>query len=365
VFATFVVITGSFNINASTLTIDARGHVGHRIPERLMRELRSSIIFMGAILARKHKAKISMPGGCELGPRPIDLHIKALQESGCRIREKKGYLYASGRHFRSARLSLDFPSVGATENIMLASCLSDGITVVENVAQEPEITDLANFLNAMGAKIRGAGTARIEIEGVRSLHGAEYSIMPDRIAAITYLCGAAATGGNITLTKVVPEHLESALTVLAKCGCKIEVRESSISLEAPQRLTSPGSIVTTPYPGFPTDAQSLFLALFCIADGTSTVQERIFTSRFKPATELAKMGAHITVVDDTATVTGVPLLNGAHVTAMDLRGGAALVIAALSANGISVIDKVCYIDRGYENLEKNLRLLGATVKRID
>lgn len=351
--------------SGNTLTIDARGRIGHHIPERLMHELRSSIIFMGAILARKRKAKISMPGGCELGPRPIDLHIKALQESGCNICEKNGYLYASGRKLRSTHLTLDFPSVGATENVMLATCLLQGITVVENVAKEPEIVDLANFLNAMGAKIHGAGTERLEIEGVKKLHGTEYSIMPDRIAAITYLCAAAVTGGSITLTKVMPEHLETALSVLAQCGCSIQAGEDSVRLESPKKLVAPGSIKTMPYPGFPTDAQSLFLALLCTAEGTSKVQECIFTGRFKTAGELLKMGADITVLGDTATIKGVQTLSGAQVTAMDLRGGAALVIAALAATGITVIDKVCYIDRGYDQLEKNLSQLGAFIKRIE
>ncbi|MBE7036099.1 MAG: UDP-N-acetylglucosamine 1-carboxyvinyltransferase [Ruminococcaceae bacterium] len=348
----------------NTITIDARKGIHGHIPQYLMQELRSSIIFMGAIAARNHKAKISMPGGCELGPRPIDLHIKALRELGCDIKEKTDYLYVNSRHLKSAALTLPFPSVGATENIMLAACRADGMTVVENVAKEPEIVDLANFLNAMGAKIRGAGTSRIEIEGVKHLHAADYTIMPDRIAAITYLCCAAATGGSIELTHTVPEHLETALSLLAQCGCRIEARDSTVYLQAPKRLSAPSEIVTAPYPGFPTDAQSLFLALLTLADGTSVIRETIFESRFRPAAELAKMGASIALCQNCATVTGVATLQGAPVAATDLRGGAALVIAALAANGTTEIDNVCYIDRGYESLTENLTLLGADIKRI-
>lgn len=349
----------------STLMIDARGRLGSRIPERLMRELRSSVIFMGAIVARKHKAKISMPGGCELGPRPIDLHIKALEELGCSIREQKGYLHIDGRKLHSTQLTLDFPSVGATENIMLASCLTQGVTVVENVAREPEIVDLADFLNAMGAKVRGAGSPRLEIEGVPRLCGTTYRIMPDRIAAITYLCCGAVTGGSITLTEVIPAHIETALSVLSACGCQIETTQSSVQLTAPTRLRAPGLIKTTPYPGFPTDAQSLFLALLCTAEGTGRVQEQIFKSRFKPVSELIKMGAEITIEDDTAVVRGVSTLSGTKVSARDLRGGAALVIAGLGASGVTEIENVCYIDRGYERLEENLTRLGAAIRRIE
>lgn len=347
-----------------TLTIDARGRLGHRIPEHLMRQLRSSIIFMGAIAARNRKAKISMPGGCELGPRPIDLHIKALQELGCSIKEKKGYLYVRGHKLRSARLTLPFPSVGATENIMLAACLAEGVTVAENVAQEPEIIDLACFLNAMGAKIHGAGTPRLTIEGVPRLHAADYAVMPDRIVGITYLCCAAVTGGSIELTHTIPEHMETALSILAQCGCHVEAEGRTVRLSAPRRLQTPPEIVTAPYPGFPTDAQSLFLALFTVAQGTGILRETIFTSRFKSAAELVKMGASITLSQNCAVVTGVPKLWGARVAATDLRGGAALVIAALAAEGTTEIDNVCYIERGYDSLTEHLTRLGADIKKV-
>ncbi|MBR5236070.1 MAG: UDP-N-acetylglucosamine 1-carboxyvinyltransferase [Clostridia bacterium] len=348
----------------NTLTIDARKRLGCHIPEHLMQQLRSSIIFMGAIVARNHKAKISMPGGCELGPRPIDLHNKALAELGCTIKEKKGYLFVRARKLKSKTLTLSFPSVGATENTMLAACLTPGVTVLENAAKEPEIVDLANFLNAMGASICGAGTSTITIHGVTRLHAADYTVMPDRIAAITYLCCAAVTGGNITLHNTVPEHLETALSELAKCGCRVEAQNHTVRLVAPPRLMAIENITTAPYPGFPTDAQSLFLAMLTLADGTSSICERIFKSRFKVAEELQKMGASIAVQADHAMISGVSSLKGAQVSACDLRGGAALVIAALAAKGTTEIDNIHFIDRGYDNLVANLNHLGANVKRI-
>ncbi len=348
----------------STISINAQGRLKSRIPKRLMLRLRSSIFFMGAITARNGKAKISSPGGCELGARPIDLHIKALEELGCKIQEKREYLYVQGKKLKSRDLSLAFPSVGATENILLASCLTLGITRINNAACEPEILDLATFLNEMGADIRGAGTSQIEIHGVNHLFATDYTIMPDRIETITYLCCAAVTGGSVTLTKTVPGHLESALSCLAQCGCEIEAQSDRIYLKAPNRLLALPFLTTAPYPGFPTDAQSLFLALLSTAKGSSIIQENIFESRFKTAYELSKMGADIEVFKDRATVCGKKQLTGTSVSARDLRGGAAMVIAALAAKGKTEIDHVCYIDRGYEALEKNLTALGADIRRI-
>ncbi|MBE7048202.1 MAG: UDP-N-acetylglucosamine 1-carboxyvinyltransferase [Ruminococcaceae bacterium] len=347
-----------------TLTVDARSRLGNHIPKHLMQQLRSSIIFMGAIVARKHKAKISLPGGCELGPRPIDLHIKALQDLGCKIKEKKNCILIRSKKMKCGTIHLAFPSVGATENAMLTSCLSPGITIVENAAKEPEIIDLACFLNAMGACICGAGTNRIEIHGVSHLHAADYTIMPDRIAAITYLCCAATTGGDITLHNVISEHMEPALSLLAQCGCLVEAKEHTIHIAAPSCLTMPPAIVTEPYPGFPTDAQSLFLALLTTANGIGHIRENIFSGRFKVATELRKMGAAIALNNNEATITGVPGLHGATVKATDLRGGAALVIAALGAQGTTEIENLHYIDRGYDNLTTNLTRLGADIHRI-
>lgn len=343
------------------LIVDTGGEMKSYIPERLMRKLRSSIIFMGAILSRKKEAKISAPGGCELGPRPIDLHIKALRELGAEIKEEHGYLICRADNLKGTDIHLDIPSVGATENIMLAACAAKGTTVISNAAREPEIEDLAIYLNAMGAKIRGAGTSTVTIEGDCVLHPAEHRVMPDRIVASTYLCAAAATGGEITVTDVCTEHLSAVLAVLSDCGCEIKKEKDRVTLSAPEIIKSPGSIKTMPYPGFPTDAQSLFLAMLAKSDGTTLITETIFESRFKAAGELLRMGAKISVDSRVAVVKGREKLSGACVTAQDLRGGAALVVAALAAEGRTEINSPEFIYRGYENLEENLKTLGADI----
>ena len=347
----------------NTVTVDASNVLPCEFPASLMHRMRSSITFLGALTARCKRIKMSSPGGCELGPRPIDLHIKGLRELNIKTEEYGGFIETAADDILGNDIHLDFPSVGATENIMLASCFTSGVTVVKNVAKEPEIVDLANFLNAMGARICGAGTDTIAIHGVKRLHAADYTVMPDRIAATTYLCCAAVTGGSITLTNTVPEHLETALSLLAQCGCTVEAECDTIRLSAPPRLNMLPAIVTEPYPGFPTDAQSLFLALAATAEGTGTIRETIFTSRFKVAAELCKMGADIKICRDSAHITGVSTLTGTKVAAPDLRGGAALVIAALAAKGTTEIENVCYIDRGYEHLEENLTRLGAVIRR--
>lgn len=348
-----------------TLTVDTRGALGNHIPEKLMRQLRSSIVFMGAILARNKYAKISAPGGCELGPRPIDLHMKALRELGVKIKEAHGYILCNGMEMRGKELHLSFPSVGATENVMLASVFAEGKTVIENAAKEPEIEDLARFLNQMGAKVSGAGSSRIVVEGVAQLHATEYCVMPDRIVATTYLCGAAVTGGSAELRKVCPEHLSASLACLRECGCDIAVGRDWVKLKAPKRLRAVSEITTMPYPGFPTDAQSLFLAMLCTAEGTSIVKETIFESRFKIAEELARMGADVTVDGRMAVIRGVEKLSGAVVSAADLRGGAALAVAALAAEGVTELENPHYIDRGYEDMTGTFALLGANIRKID
>jgi len=348
----------------NTLTIDTSGELKHDIPEELMRKLRSSVVFMGAILARCKKAKISSPGGCELGPRPIDLHIKSFRELGVSVLETEEFLECDGTHLTPGTIDLAFPSVGATENIMLATCIGDGVTTITNAAKEPEIVDLANFLNQMGAKIEGAGTDTIYIYGVENVCGTEYKIMSDRIVAITYLCCAAATGGEIEITNVCPEDFEVCLEYFVRCGCRIGIGENKVYLKAPQRLKAIEFIETKPYPGFPTDAQSLFLAMLCTADGKSMIRENIFKSRFGVTKALKEMGADIIVSDRTALIRGRRMLKGTKVSATDLRGGAGLIIAALCARGITEIDMLCYIDRGYENIEKNLASLGAQIVRL-
>lgn len=344
-----------------TLLVDTSGEMESFIPERLMRKLRSSIIFMGAILARKKEAKISAPGGCELGPRPIDLHIKALKELGADIKEEHGYLICRAQNLKGKEIHLDIPSVGATENIMLAACDASGVTVISNAACEPEIEDLAKFLNSMGACISGAGTSTVTIKGKKELKPATHKVMPDRIVAATYLCAAATTGGEITVTDVCTEHLSAVLAVLSDCGCKIVKGKDKVKLIAPKQLKSPGGIKTMPYPGFPTDAQSLFLAMLAKSDGTTLITETIFESRFKAAGELLRMGAKINVDSRMAVVKGVENLSGACVKAEDLRGGASLVVAALAAEGRTEINSPEFIYRGYENLEDNLRALGADI----
>lgn len=348
-----------------TLTIDASRRLRYDIPENLMHELRSSIVFMGAILARNRKAKISSPGGCELGPRPIDLHIAALRELGVSIVEKEGYIDCDGTRLSSGDIELSFPSVGATENIMLATCIGEGITTIKNAAKEPEIVDLAKFLNQMGAKVEGAGTDTIFIKAVEKLAGTEYSIMSDRIAAVTYLCCGAVTGGEVEIKNVNPDDFMSCLEYFANCGCKIGIGKNNVILRAPKRLNSIDFIETKPYPFFPTDAQSLFLSMLCTANGKSMIRENIFKNRFGVTEALKKMGADIVVTEQTALINGRRMLKGANVSAPDLRGGAGLIIAALAANGITEIEKLCYIDRGYENIEENLASLGAQIVRID
>ncbi len=350
--------------DGDTLKVDTTHASGCTIPETLMRKLRSSVIFMGAVLSRCGYAKISAPGGCELGPRPIDLHLKALAELGADIREDHGYLILEAEKLQGKTVYLNFPSVGATENLMLAAVRARGETVILNAAKEPEISDLANLLNKMGAKVYGAGTSTVRIVGVKELVPADYTVMPDRIVASTYLCAAAATGGSVTVENVCSEHLLSVLSVLEDCGCEVSCDGSNIRLIAPETLRAPHPISTMPYPGFPTDAQSLFLAMLCCAEGTSIIKETIFESRFKPVPELCRMGANINVTGRVAVICGTDKLCGTVVSASDLRGGAALVIAGLSAEGETTVLCPEFIDRGYENLEHILSALGADIRRI-
>lgn len=334
------------------------------IPDELMREMRSSVVFLGAIIARCGQAKVSLPGGCELGPRPIDLHLMALRKLGTRIEEDHGYLNCSvDDKLLGAEISLPFPSVGATENILLAACTAEGETVIHNPAREPEIDDLVGFLNAAGAKIKIKENGSIYIQGVEKLGEVEYRVIPDRIAAATYLCCAAITGGEILLRDVVPDHLTAIYPMLEQSGCTISIKDDTIYLKSNGRPQPIKIVRTMPYPGFPTDAQSPLMALSCIADGTSVYVENIFESRYKHAGELARMGASIKIEGRVAVVEGVHKLHGATVVCTDLRGGAALVTAALAAEGVSEITKISHIERGYQDFEKNLSSLGAVISR--
>ncbi len=347
-----------------TVTVDASVITNNYIPNELMNKMRSSIIFMGAIIARTGEASMSFPGGCELGPRPIDLHLKALKTLGVEIEESHGYINCRLKKMQNKSVHLDFPSVGATENIMLFASLSNGKTTICNAAREPEIEDLQNFLNDMGAKISGAGSSNIEIEGVESFHDCEHTVISDRIAAATYLCGAAVSGGETELENVCPEHFCAVTSALAECGAKIKTGEDKIYIKAPEVINKIDIIRTMPYPGFPTDAQSVMMSVLAYANGTSIIKENIFEQRFKTAGELAKMGADISVDGKVAVIKGVKSLTGASVYACDLRSGAALVVASLAANGESRVYNTHFIDRGYQSLAEDFKNLGADIERI-
>ena len=346
-----------------TIIVDASVLCTGRIPDVLMHKMRSSITFLGAITARCGKAEMSFPGGCELGPRPIDLHIKALREIGICVTEQGGCVKAELGDFSGGRVHLDFPSVGATENLMMAATLARGETVLTNAAKEPEILDLQNFLNKMGARIRGAGTDEIVICGVPKLHGAEHRVIPDRIVAATYLCAGAMTGGKIEICKAEPSHMRAILAVLRDAGARVRIKGDKITLDTSGRLRPIKLLRTMPYPGFPTDAQALVTAMLTMADGTSVVEETIFENRFKHCGELCRMGADITTRGRLAVIRGVPRLTGAKVEAMELRGGAALVIAGLAAGGVTCVEGTSHIDRGYDTFVEDMQALGADIKR--
>lgn len=348
--------------NSDKIIVDARKITKYEIPEELMRKMRSSVILAGALIGRFNKAIFSCPGGCDIGARPIDLHLKAFENLGINITENTGYIRCKCDKINAGKIHLDFPSVGATENAILTATLAEGTTTIINAAMEPEIVDLQNFLNKLGAKISGAGTSEITINGVARLKDSGYKVMPDRIEAGTLLCAGAITGGNITLTDVVPEHLTPVLEKLEECGCKIDVNKNAIFLQAPKKLKAI-DIKTMPYPGFPTDMQAIFGVMLGIAKGTSVIIENIFENRYKYASELKRMGAKFTIEGRTAVIKSVRKFKGANVKAEDLRGGAALVLAGLVAKGKTKVDNIEYILRGYENLDYKLNLLGAKITK--
>ena len=354
-----------FSHKGTTIKIDSRNIADCVIDEKLMREMRSSIIFLGAILSVCKKAQVGLPGGCPIGLRPIDLHLKALRQMGAVIVEEHGYLKCECDKLKAADIHLDFPSVGATENIMLAAVKADGVTTITNAAREPEIIDLANFLNSMGAKVKGAGSGVVIIEGVKKLFPSEYTIMPDRIVAQTYLIAAMITGGEIYIKDAIASHINSGIAILSEMGAIIETPDDGIILKSSGEVKNIHIVKTMPFPGFPTDIQSPFMALATVANGTSVFVENIFENRFRHVDELVRMGADIKVEGRSAVIRGVNKLYGANVEAYELRGGAALVMAALAANGTTEISGIEFIDRGYENIEGNLSKCGAKIKRIN
>lgn len=344
--------------------IDSSNAVSHEIPTRLTKELRSSVFMLGSVLTRFRRAKISYPGGCDIGLRPIDLHLSGLKKLGVEIVEKDGYIHCSAERLQGAEILLDFPSVGATENIILAAVKAAGITVIRNAAKEPEISDLQRFLNAMGAKVRGAGGGTIVVEGVERLHGVDYTPIGDRIEAGTYLIAAASCGGEMEIEGVPAENIAALLHKLRENGCKIHTKNDKIELYSDGKLKSVNLVETMPFPGFPTDLQAQYSALSATAKGATLVVENLFETRYRYAAELKRMGADITVRGRAAFIRGVEKLHGASVTAGDLRGGAALVVAALRAEGQSSVMDLSHIDRGYAEFEGTLRNLGAKIKRV-
>ena len=348
----------------SDILVDSSGASRWDVPHALMREMRSSVIFLGPILARVGTARLSLPGGCEIGQRPIDLHLAALRRLGAEIREEGGDILCRAGDLRGREIILSFPSVGATENAMLTACACSGVTRIINAAREPEIADLQAFLQKAGADIGGSGESVITVSGGMPRRDVEHTILPDRIETATYLCAAAACGGEVTLTETQPEQVGTVLQCLSEAGCTVRTAGRSITLLAPERLGHIAQVRTMPYPGFPTDAQAPLMAAACTGQGASVFLETIFENRYRHVSELARMGADIRVSGRTALVNGAAL-HGASVRCTDLRGGAALVIAALAARGESRIEDITHIDRGYERLAEKLTALGGSIRRLE
>ena len=329
----------------------------------MVKTMRASILVLGPLVARGGEARVSLPGGCAIGARPVDQHIKGLQAMGAEVKVEQGYVHAKASRLKGARICTDMVTVTGTENLMMAACLAEGETIIENAAREPEVVDLANCLISMGARISGAGTDVIRIQGVDKLHGATHAIMPDRIETGTYLCAAAVTGGDVRLLKTSAAYLDTVVDKLMDAGCEITVERDAIRLQAPRRLKAV-SLRTAPYPAFPTDMQAQFMAINCVADGVATIRETIFENRFMHVNELMRLGANIQIEGNNAIVRGVERLEGATVMATDLRASASLVIAGLVAEGETLIDRIYHLDRGYERIEEKLARLGASVRRV-
>lgn len=346
-----------------SVEVDCSTIENYTAPYHLVKTMRSSILVLGPLLARFGVAEVSLPGGCAIGSRPVDLHIKGLQAMGAEIDVSNGYIHARAKRLKGARLVMDIVTVTGTENLMMAAALADGTSVIENAAREPEVVDLANFINAMGGKVSGAGTDMITIEGVEKLHGTRYRVLPDRIETGTFLVAAAITGGSIKVKDTAPRLLDVVIEKLREAGATVEVGDDWISLDMEGRRPKAVNIRTAPYPAFPTDMQAQFLALNTIAEGTSTVVETVFENRFMHVQELKRMGADIEIEGNTAIIRGVDGLTAAPVMATDLRASASLIIAGLVAIGETEVQRIYHIDRGYENIEEKLALLGARIRR--
>ena len=366
-----VLLDAMQEIGASVMRVDRHtaringGKIGaHSVDYEFIKKIRASYYLLGALLGKYKEASVPLPGGCNIGSRPIDQHIKRFEALGAELTIEGGFIKAKANHLRGAHIYLDMESVGATINIMMAASMADGNTVIENVAKEPHVVDVANFLNSMGANIKGAGTDVIRIKGVKSLHRTEYSIIPDQIEAGTFMFAAAATCGDVLVKNIIPKHMEGASAKLMEMGCIVEEYDDAIRVIGRKPL-KPTRVKTAPYPGFPTDMQPQIAAALALADGTSMVTESIFENRFKYVDELARMGANIKVEGNRAVVMGVEKFTGARVSAPDLRAGAALVIAGLAADGITIIDDIHYVQRGYERFEEKMQGLGPKMERVD
>ena len=352
---------GSVEKKKNKVIIDTSKIEKYEIPEELMRQMRSSVILVGGLLGRYRKAVFSYPGGCDIGARPIELHLKVFEKLGININKNYGNIECFCDKIMGEKIDLDCPSVGATENAILASCLAEGTTIINNAAREPEIVDLQNFLNKMGAKIKGAGTSHIEIEGVKQLKDVSYNIMPDRIETGTFLCLAAINRANLIVKNTNSEHITPVIDKLEEMGCNLKIEKNQIEINTPKKLRAV-DIKTMPYPGFPTDMQSVFATMLTTVKGTSVIIENIFENRYKYTQELIRMGAKITIEGKTAIIKGVKKLYGTTVKATDLRGGAALVVAGTSAKGITKVENIEYILRGYENFSEKLEKIGVDIE---
>lgn len=349
----------------NTLHLHSEALTKSEAPFDLAKRMRASILTMGPILARTGRARVALPGGCAIGARPIDLHLKGFELMGAKVEYAPNYVEATAERLKGARIYLDYPSVGATENIMAAAALAEGITIIENVAKEPEIVDLANFLNKMGAKVRGAGTDVIKIEGVERLHGTKHVVIPDRIETGTFMVAAAITRGDLLIRNVVPDHVRPIISKLTECGCKVEDTLEGLRVNAEGCRLTATDIKTLPYPGFPTDMQSQFMALLTTVEGRSTVIETVFENRYMHISELNRMGADISIEGRSAVIQGGAELRGCQVMSTDLRAGAALVLAGLAAQGVTEISEIYHIERGYSQFVEKLRGIGADIEKAE